>query len=438
MPRLKITQPDGTVKTLALRPDSRIRIGRAGDNEAVLDDPRSSRVHAIVERTGDGWVLTDMGSRNGTRLNGRPVSEAILRGRDKIQIGKSTVLFESEASSPRSGKTKGPQPKERKPVIASRRRSEPSEFSEDDFDVEARERERGRGEPQNKGGQLIIVVLALIVAAGGFFLVQGSKPVAKPLPSISLPTDDPVGFIPNGDSDHGYSAVFTYIPPQPLPGQLELKFKAFDIDTEDEVQVYLNGQVILALEPTGDGIWSSGRTRRLPTELFKPGQTNYIVFQHNYNRRGEPATYAWGVSDVEVSPVIILPCDLAGAKEDYRIGKNLWENRRVATSNLHDSIERFRSALAFSKSCEPKPVFYIDLSRLSHEADAELDEAYRALRIEFIKARKLNRVSDGLRYLSLIEQLIPDSDDPRRIEAQRWKRSFRAASRSKNRKNRLY
>jgi adenylate cyclase len=52
-----------------------------------------SRRHAVIEREGSGWSITDMGSQNGTRVNGIPITTQPLRHRDLINLGRLEVTF---------------------------------------------------------------------------------------------------------------------------------------------------------------------------------------------------------------------------------------------------------------------------------------------------------------------------------------------------------
>jgi hypothetical protein len=72
-------------------------IGRSRQSDIVIDDPNVSRQHAEVRPRGGAWVLTDLGSTNGSRLNGRQItnSEVITPG-DEIEIGTSVITFELE------------------------------------------------------------------------------------------------------------------------------------------------------------------------------------------------------------------------------------------------------------------------------------------------------------------------------------------------------
>ncbi|MCS7033336.1 MAG: ATPase, T2SS/T4P/T4SS family [Phycisphaerae bacterium] len=70
-----------------------ITIGRGPDNGVVLGDDMASRKHAVIERTSDGWRVRDLGSSNGTRVNGQIVKISPLRPGDAIQIGRTTITL---------------------------------------------------------------------------------------------------------------------------------------------------------------------------------------------------------------------------------------------------------------------------------------------------------------------------------------------------------
>lgn len=72
-------------------------IGRADDNDLMLDDTFASQHHAKILATGDGFVLQDLDSTNGTFLDGAKVSELVpLHDGDSITIGKITLVYEEE------------------------------------------------------------------------------------------------------------------------------------------------------------------------------------------------------------------------------------------------------------------------------------------------------------------------------------------------------
>ncbi|MHB6910426.1 FHA domain-containing protein [Streptomyces sp. DB-54] len=76
-----------------LPPARTTRIGRAPDNDLVVDDLAVSRRHAELRAGPDGYVLADLGSHNGTYLNGAPVRLAPVRPGDIIGIGHSAFVL---------------------------------------------------------------------------------------------------------------------------------------------------------------------------------------------------------------------------------------------------------------------------------------------------------------------------------------------------------
>jgi hypothetical protein len=65
------------------------RIGRDGTNDVILEDTFVSAEHARLSWNGRGWVLEDLGSTNGTRINGKMVQRpAPLKPGDTIEFGR--------------------------------------------------------------------------------------------------------------------------------------------------------------------------------------------------------------------------------------------------------------------------------------------------------------------------------------------------------------
>ena len=92
MAKLAVHQPDGTVRDLKLDRD-RITIGRRPDNDLCLPYPAVSAEHAeIVTVAGDSF-LHDMGSTNGTLVNGNRVTRHFLRDRDRIDVGLQQIVY---------------------------------------------------------------------------------------------------------------------------------------------------------------------------------------------------------------------------------------------------------------------------------------------------------------------------------------------------------
>ena len=70
-----------------------VLIGRSRRCDFVVGDPSVSRRHALLIRNDDGWTVYDLGSTNGTRINGWRVERATLRPGDELELGGSRFRF---------------------------------------------------------------------------------------------------------------------------------------------------------------------------------------------------------------------------------------------------------------------------------------------------------------------------------------------------------
>lgn len=98
MPKIQITLPDGREDTHDLL-DETVTVGRQSENTIVIEDVSVSGRHAKFTRgSGDEYRLEDLGSTNGTRLNGEPLKEArALEDGDQLRFGKVEVVYHSSA-----------------------------------------------------------------------------------------------------------------------------------------------------------------------------------------------------------------------------------------------------------------------------------------------------------------------------------------------------
>jgi DNA-binding CsgD family transcriptional regulator len=76
----------------------RVTVGTLESNDVVVDVDGVSRVHAVFERFGEAWLIRDLGSRNGTFVNGgRIIGERALHSGDEIILGRLRLLFHAPA-----------------------------------------------------------------------------------------------------------------------------------------------------------------------------------------------------------------------------------------------------------------------------------------------------------------------------------------------------
>jgi pSer/pThr/pTyr-binding forkhead associated (FHA) protein len=84
--------PDGRRVPLG---ETTMTIGRLPECDIVVSDPKASRRHTEIRPAGNGFLLVDLQSTNGTRVNGAPVGEHILVDGDRIGVGATEFRFEA-------------------------------------------------------------------------------------------------------------------------------------------------------------------------------------------------------------------------------------------------------------------------------------------------------------------------------------------------------
>ncbi len=117
---LKVDGGPGAGVERTLAPDGAYTIGRSETADLCIDDPKISRLHCRVQGTGDGWVLEDLKSRNGTWARGRRVRSLVLSDGEHFILGKATaVTVRIVAARPaREAVVAGPRPGPRDPEPA--------------------------------------------------------------------------------------------------------------------------------------------------------------------------------------------------------------------------------------------------------------------------------------------------------------------------------
>ncbi|MEE8106237.1 MAG: FHA domain-containing protein [Planctomycetota bacterium] len=153
-----------------------VTIGRADSNTVVISDPKSSKEHCRFEFDGSRWKVTDLESKNGTRVNADYKNHATLRHGDTVRIGKTEILLElasheqldapattgGATRSARSGGTAAA-PAERTAGGAPRTRAG---REQDEYEDEPRAPRRARGSDGDvllKLGLIVVGVLGVLI-----------------------------------------------------------------------------------------------------------------------------------------------------------------------------------------------------------------------------------------------------------------------------------
>jgi hypothetical protein len=96
--RITVCYPNQPAVESFLYEGSGYRLGRAIDNDLLLDHPTVSRQHAQVAHANEIWQLKDQRSRNGTKVNGIAITQSTLKTDALISVGELDCLFETKSS----------------------------------------------------------------------------------------------------------------------------------------------------------------------------------------------------------------------------------------------------------------------------------------------------------------------------------------------------
>ena len=91
---LRVCATDGSESTIEVD-GTPLEIGRSSDNRLVLADARVSRRHGRLQARRGALVYTDLGSTNGSRVNGIRVDEIALGMGDRVQVGDTVLVVET-------------------------------------------------------------------------------------------------------------------------------------------------------------------------------------------------------------------------------------------------------------------------------------------------------------------------------------------------------
>ncbi len=77
-----------------------LTIGRSSEADIVIRDDKVSRIHSSIILWAGDYVIKDIGSRNGTLVNGKTIDVAVLKPGDSIKVGPRTIDFVESGSRP--------------------------------------------------------------------------------------------------------------------------------------------------------------------------------------------------------------------------------------------------------------------------------------------------------------------------------------------------
>ena len=343
------------------------QVGRVEENDVIMVDPGISRLHARIHGRRGVFLVEDLGSSNGTRLNGELIEgPEVLKDGDYVGIGQATLEF-SNMDLDRAGD-----------VTARLRLTEKQQKKLDQGGTVM-------GSPKER-----IVALwktprgKLFAIAGGFaFLILGAGMLKQCFPSKKQAKNiqpelsgDPVDY----DEYHakgywswsfGYGAFnrnyrdkvsFRYVkPPEKL--RVTLEYAAWGIDDSEEVVILVNGKRVGTV-PTTKKItlrditrykYAYGLGMEIPLGMLKDGE-NLITFDNTQNDGS--GTDLWEISYVKLRETSIPPPSRTKAMQCLQKARGLHEQANVDPANLMNAIRNYECARDYLEEMPVKPAQY--------------------------------------------------------------------------------
>jgi pSer/pThr/pTyr-binding forkhead associated (FHA) protein len=161
MPRLVAQSPEFSGNTYALS-GPEITVGRVADNKIQIEHASVSGHHAVFKLDSLDYVIKDLDSTNGTRINGERVTEQKLRRNDILRLGNIELLYDSEHQPPGQPM---PSPSERVNLAECASSGRPTDF------VNASPVAKRMRGSIDKSWKLILTLLSVLAVAGvGYFI----------------------------------------------------------------------------------------------------------------------------------------------------------------------------------------------------------------------------------------------------------------------------
>jgi len=407
--KLRMTSGDDTGRDFVFA-QKVVRIGRVPDNDLVLYDTGVSRHHCEIINDGDGFVLRDVGSANGTMLNGVLTTEASVKEGDEITVCATRFLFtRSEGHSLSDDRSKAVR---RPEDLDERRRLEEvhtGAYNPDGSDLIPPPRrhpviERWRRIPGSQktilGGAMAFAVIAIALTWASVGLQRptdrsrnifsmDSQTIARTFGSgkVEVYTPDRVNF----QFDYG-------------GGKVVLSYSAGGIESDRELQILVNNRS-LAFVPVAR-TWRQGFEVPISEDLLLSG-INIVTFDNTLTDLNDHRE-RWGVSAVQIRQHVAQKADPQKARELINLAKQAYETRSVAPHNLFRAINYYRQALTM---LEEKPVQGVPVDEVREHlarAEQELIKIHSGYVFSAQKALRFGERSTALDTLKELLRYYPD------------------------------
>jgi pSer/pThr/pTyr-binding forkhead associated (FHA) protein len=409
-------------------------MGRTDDNSIVIIDDSISRNHSRVWGKRGVFLVEDLGSSNGTRLNGKVLlGQDVLKDGDYITVGVVNVMFQNLDIEDAGEQTAI--------IRLSDKQKEKLDFESADIDI----KERFEKLWVTPKGRLSIILSGFILLL--FIYLGISKMVSSgPAKQRIIPDESDVivqyreasweRFLGNAfghcgtcSPPHNHSAKISFSIPVENTRAV-LTYAAGMIEKDREVEILLNGKRIQYAEwappnrPKYNFRIDLFRVAKLNPDINLKVGENIVEFRNLYNdpvkhKKGTKLEY-WLIFYVRIKMTALPKSNLSEAEKNYSNAKQSFENRELNPSNYKNALEKFFKVIDLlelaplhTSKMARFMAMYKDSERTVKILNRELDLFFRSVRASIIEASRITDAKQKNRAIhKLVEKLkrFPDSD----------------------------
>jgi pSer/pThr/pTyr-binding forkhead associated (FHA) protein len=434
--RFTVVQGANVGSRVALQPTPRsVRIGRAADNDIVINDPSVSRSHARVDVGAEGTQIQDLNSAGGVekmgfRLGAAP--EPLFSG-DEFKIGGTILRYEVVLKKSAARRSAKPEKEEKKKKLVL-------PAPKDLLDAATRPLQRiGLRTPTSQ--LAVVAALGVIVALIAWPRKPGLPPQAGSKPT-ALTFDSIIGYAPGADQSHLDGAVFE------IPTDADGAAVFFKVNAPSGIDVRVRDKVVASQKPSAE--WHDFEMLVIPRAIAAQGTPQFTLDNLGYN--GGPvdpeSARGWGVSRMWLAKVTsgpTLPVEIDGeaqvleklavdvaqdSKDLYRLVTGLRSltigYMKVAGQSalllplgtggnadvVKPALKNFRASL---EAGETGPALAL-LGQAVVNAETRLDREFRERMNTLQLLFKRGAMNDAALLILSLEGFIPENTDPRHRE----------------------
>jgi hypothetical protein len=365
-------------------------LGRTDENNVIIIDPGVSRRHARIRGSEGVYAVEDLGSSNGTRLNGeRLETPEVLRDGDYVQIGETTILF-SVLDVSREDVTA------RTSFADLDRAAGDARYTIEQSWLKLKLRRLLRSR------SFLAVALLIAVGGGG---VGGWLVLRSGKAGIIIDRSSEV--IAYSEADDFFNKVFGYgtydhfhrekvqFAFEYHGGRATLQYGAWGLDKVGELHVLLNDHKI-AEAPLTMGRWVYGLKVLLPRELLKKGGQNRVVFKSTQNPPGKDK---WEICYVQILQEAIPPANREEARLQFEFGKKAYEDHDISPGNLQLALQKFKQARDLLEELPQKPDIYAEACELIEKVDQALTQKFQDALFDARRAERFKGPEESKKIL---------------------------------------